>query len=194
MTIEAVCNQALDLIGYKRHIGNIAEGSVAARVALDQWQQTRDYFFHTLRPAWARRDGVLALMKSAPNIVNGTANYTVPWDGAIHPELPWLYEYQYPVDCVIPLQVKTRPAFLPEWRPTFRSYRLHFDPANNARTILCNDPDAIITYIAAVLDPDNWHNDFTEIIVDALAKKFAVELAPELARQKGQQQNANPPS
>jgi hypothetical protein len=40
MTIESICNQALDVIGYARHIGNIYEGSKAARVALDLYGQT----------------------------------------------------------------------------------------------------------------------------------------------------------
>jgi hypothetical protein len=42
MTVENICNQALDVIGYARHIGNIYEGSKAARVALDLYVQTRD--------------------------------------------------------------------------------------------------------------------------------------------------------
>ena len=35
MTIESIVNQALDRIGYKRHLGNIWDGSPAARIALD---------------------------------------------------------------------------------------------------------------------------------------------------------------
>lgn len=194
MTIESVCNQALDLIGYKRHIGNIAEGSVAARAALDHWTQTVEFFLHTLRPAWARKDIRLTLIKSAPNIVNGTANYVTPWDENLHPELPWLYEYEYPADCVLPLQIKVSPILLPEWRPQFHSFRFNFDLARDARTLLCNDPDAILIYISEVLDPSQWHNDFTEIVIEALAKKFAAELAPGMMQQKAQPQNANPSS
>lgn len=193
MTIEAVCNQALDLIGYKRHIGNIYEGTVAARAALDLWGQTRDVLLVATKPMWARKDVQLVLLKSAPNIVNGTANYTAPWTSA-SPPLPWLYEYVYPTECLVPLQIKISPLFLPVWRPQFRSFRYNFDAATGNKTILCNDADAILNCIQTVLDPDDWPNDFTELMVHTLSQKFSVELAPELAHQKGQQQNANPSS
>lgn len=183
MTIEAVCNQAFDLIGYKRHIGSIWEGSLQARIALNHWAQTRDFFLHTLKPLWARKDQILVLVKSAPNIVNGTANYTGPWNDTF-PELPWLYEYRYPDDCVIPLQIKNTPLFLPEWRPRFESFRFNFDADEAAHTVLTNAPDAILTYIARILEPENWHEDFVEIIVEALAKKFQAELAPTMPRQQ----------
>lgn len=182
MTNEGVCNQALDLIGYKRHIGSLYEGSVAARVALDCFSQTRDFFLYTTKPMWARKDETLVLTKSAPGIVNGTANYTRSWDSNTDPELPWLYEYRYPTDCVLPLQVKTTPLFLPEWRPRFESFRFNFDVDEDAHTILTNAESAILNYVAQILDPTNWHEDFTEMIVQALAQKFQAELAPELRK------------
>jgi hypothetical protein len=50
MSIEGICNQALDLIGEKRHIGNIYEGSSVARVALNAWGQTRDDLLQQMHP------------------------------------------------------------------------------------------------------------------------------------------------
>src|SRR5438132_1334801 len=97
-TIEGLCNQALDDIKYPRHIGNIYEGTKAARVALDLWAQTRDAVFADVEPNWAIKNAVLTLNKQAPNIVNGTANYAgITWDPALYPPVPWLYEYAYPV-------------------------------------------------------------------------------------------------
>ena len=116
-TIENVVNQALDLIGYSDHIGHIYEGSKASVVALNTWGHTRDMLLMTAQPTWAKKDLVLTLLKTAPNIVNGMANYLVPWDGAANPPIPWLYEYAYPSDCLLPLQIKLTPIYLPIWRP-----------------------------------------------------------------------------
>ena len=66
MSIESIVNQALDRIGYKRHIGNIWDGTVAARVALDAWAETRDALLVRTKPEWARDDIALEVLKSAP--------------------------------------------------------------------------------------------------------------------------------
>jgi hypothetical protein len=73
-TIEGICNQALDVIGYTRHIGNIYEGTKAARIALNLWKQTRDALLSSIAPDWAKIDAPLTLLKSAPNINNGMAD------------------------------------------------------------------------------------------------------------------------
>jgi hypothetical protein len=171
MSIEDVVNQALDQLGYPRHIGNIYEGSPAARVALDVWQQTRNSLFTRVRPDWAKKDAVLTLSKSAPNIAGGTAAYDLtPWS-TTYPPLPWLYEYRSPSDCLYPLQIKTRQFFLPIWRPRAITFR------HAENTILTNAPNAILTYVYAVLDPDLWESDFTDLMVQMLAQKMQAEFA-----------------
>jgi len=153
-----------------------------AVMALDVYTETRDFFLGALRPMWARKDTALTLLKSAPNIVNGTANYSDPWDSATNPPLPWLYEYQYPTDCVVPLQIKMTPVFLPEWRPRVKPFRV----TSGQRAILTNVPSAILIYVAQITDPDAWYEDFTELLIEGLAKKFVVP------QQRGQ--NADPSS
>jgi hypothetical protein len=187
MTIEAICNQALDIIGYPRHIGNIYEGTKASREMLNAWVETRDALIEKLAPDWARRDVILTLMKSAPNIVNGSANYTTGWNDT-YPPLPWLYEYQYPTDCLVPLQIKEAPLFLPIWRPRFNTMRLTYEVSGMKRTILSNVPGAILIYVATVSDPDDWQKDFTELMIMALAKKVEAGLMPQQAARRRQQE------
>jgi len=172
-TIEGIVNQALDIVGYPSHIGNIYEGSKASIIALNLWGTTRDALFTAAQPIWAKRDLRLVLLKSAPNINNGWADYSSGlWDSS-YPTLPWLYEYEYPTDCLLPLQIKVQTNFVPVYRPRPRSYRVSFD---SQKVILTNTPDAILSYIAAVLDPDDWYDDFAEAMVEAVAKKMQIEL------------------
>ena len=184
MEIETLVNQALDQIGYTRHIGNIQDGSPAARIALNLWGQTRDELLYSLEPDWARKDAALVVFKQAPNIVGGTANYDVtPWDST-YPPLPWLYEYTMPSDIIKPLQIKTTPMFLPVWRPRPNTYRYLVDfSLTSVETILCNTPGAILTYIYKVLDPDNWDADFRTAIVQVIARKMAAPLGKQAPKE-----------
>jgi hypothetical protein len=193
-TIEGICNQALDVIGYTRHIGNIYEGTKASRVALDIWSETRDALLQTMRPDWSRQDIRLTLRKAAPNIVNGMADYTgVPWVEATHPALPWLYEYVYPTNCIEPLQIKNDTLFLPVWRPQPKTFRVR--SITGTMVILTNAVSAILVCVAKVTDPNLWHEEFIEAMIQILARKFEAELAPQRRaarqQQEQQQQNAN---
>lgn len=175
MSIENVVNQALDQIGYPRHIGSIFDGTPAARVALDLWGQTRDSLLYTLQPEWAKKDEKLILSKEAPNIQGGTAQYDLtPWS-SIYPPLPWLYEYTAPTDCIKPLHIKTTPLFLPVWQP--RAYIFRHISTSTTETILTNAPDAILTYIHRLLDPDDWEFDFKDAMIQLLARKMQAEFA-----------------
>lgn len=176
MSVESVVNQALDQIGYGRHIGSIMEGTLPARVALDLWAQTRDSLLNKLEPNWARRDAKLVVFKQAPNISGGTAEYDVltPWSDT-YPPLPWLYEYAVPTDCIKPLQIKTQVLFLPIWRPRAQLYR--YVITDVGESILANTPDAILTYIYKVLNPDSWYDDFRDMMIQLLAQKMQAEFA-----------------
>lgn len=186
-SIEAICNNALDEIGYKRHIGSIWEGTPAARVALDVFGQTRDELFHTLAPDWARGDAQLTLIRQAPS----DYYQTTPWSSSF-PPIPWKFEYAFPDDCVNPLQIKPNPTTLPLWRPRYIPFRLNNDPLTNANSILCNEPNAICLYTRQVLDVTLWHDDFTLIVIQSLAKKFAgAGLGTPQQAPKQEQRNAN---
>lgn len=186
MTIENICNQALDVIGYPRKIGNIYEGTKAARAFLNTWVETRDALLDKVQPDWAKTDTTLTLLKLAPGIINGSANYGLAGWNTSYPQIPWLYEYQYPANCITPLQVKSPLGVLPIWRPRARPFRENFSASG--RTILTNEPAAILIYIAVVSDPDAWHNEFTEMMIMALAKKVEAEVMPQQAAHRRQQE------
>ena len=189
MSIESIVNNALDEIGYSRHIGNIMEGSTAARVALDLWGQTRDSLLFQAEPHWARKDAPLTLLKQAPDIQGSTAQYDlIPWSD-IYPPLPWLYEYALPDDNLKPLQIKPQLAFLPAWRPRAQPFR-HV-VVGSSETLLTNTPGAILTYIYKVLDPDQWHQDFQDAVIHTLAKKMQAEFAKSPMPAAKREDNAN---
>lgn len=187
MTIENVVNQALDLIGYKRRIGNIYDGSPGAVQALDIWQQTRDALLTSMRPDWARKDATLTLLRVAPSIQGSFSNYDVTAWGNAYPPLPWLYEYTSPADNLYPLLVKRKPFTVPEFRPRYHPF-LHRIVDSTTETILCNVPDAILIYIYPVLDPNIWPNDFTDAMILTLAKKFETALVQRPHMQQRQEQ------
>jgi len=186
-TIEGVINQALDLVGYADHIGNIYEGSKASVIALNTWGHTRDMLLMTAQPVWAKKDTQLTLLKSAPNINNGYADYSSGWNSTNNPPLPWLYEYAYPVDCLLPQQIKLAPMFVPVWRPRAKPWRPAFDPVTQNHVILSNEANAILIYIAQILDPNDWYQDFTELVIESLAKKFETELGRPMPQRPQQQ-------
>lgn len=188
MQVETLVNMALDQIGYKRYVGNIYEGTPAARAALDVFSQTRDEMLQTVQPDWSQFDAPLTVLKQAPNIVRYSANYADGWNPTF-PPIPWLYEYQYPADCIQPLQIKPQVFFAPVWRPRAQPWRLNYDGAQ--RTLLSSTPKAILIYVRRVTDPANWQNDFIGLFVAALAKRLQPQLmeAPRAndARGSGQQ-------
>lgn len=164
MSIEAICNQSLDLIGYKKHISSVWEGSKASRIALNAWAETRDAMLSAMQPDWAKKDAAVTVLKTAPAFYDVSA----PWTTAF-PDMPWRYEYSIPADCLVPLALKSRPFTLPVWRPRYERFRIKTD---TAYTLLGNDPAPVLTYVWRVLDPAMWHEEFTEAMIEMLAKKF----------------------
>jgi len=171
MTIEGIVNQALDRIGYRKHLGNLWDGSAAARVALDCWGDTRDALFTVLRPEWAIWDDELIWSKAAPPWYDDVTPWTPDY-----PDLPWRYEYPLPELCLVPVAIKPRPAYLPVWR--LRPMRFRAKTASGVYTLLGDDPAPILTSVHSVHDPAVWDNPFIEAVVETLAKKFARSLAP----------------
>lgn len=173
-TIEAVCNQALDAIGYKRHIGNIYEGTQAARIALNMWGDTRDTLFTMLRPDFSVWDDPLEPYKTAPPYYDEQR----PWTAETDPDLPWHYEYKIPDNCLVPLAIKPRPSYLPIWRPKWARFRIKGSIVAQDYVLLGDDPAPILTCVHSVPAVWAWHSDFTEGMVRVLARKFQVLVGP----------------
>jgi hypothetical protein len=175
-TLENVVNQALDLVGYSDHVGNIYEGSKASVIALDTWGETRDEVL-ALQPWYFARSEALLTAAS------GT------------PPAPWLYQFAYPAASVRLLML--RPATVP-LDPAPVRWHEYIDPTITAtaaqRTILASFSPAYAVFTARVLDTSVWPADFTIAVIQMLAKKFEVELGRPLPQrpQRPPQQEAPP--
>ena len=164
MQIEAICNQALDLVGYKRHIGSIWDGSAAARIALNAWGETRDALLAARNWEWARSEAVL--------VASGT------------PPSPWTHKYAYPKDVIKLLQVRPGTVVLND--PTPVVWRDFTDGTTSY--ILTHLSPAVAVFTVRMRDPFTWEVDFTELMVRGLAEKFrgALEAVPQ--KREAQQQ------
>lgn len=181
LTVEGLCNQALDMIGFKgRRIGSMYDGTPAARVALEVYSFTRDQLLNLEVPYWAQRSTQLTLVATAPD------NYSGEWTPAL-PPLDYKYSYIFPNDCVQPLLILVTPVFRPIWRPRFIPFDV-FSVSPDTRYIVTNAPNAVLVYTGQVNDPNLWQEDFTMKVIAALAQKFQAKLGAVIER------NPNNPS
>ncbi|HQT65346.1 MAG TPA: hypothetical protein PLO16_12620 [Acidocella sp.] len=170
-TPEDVINLALVRMGYKTRIGSIWEGSMAAKKALDIYSQTRDELLRAGDWDFAERNVALTLLKSAP-----LGGYIPPivWSSQ-YPALPWLYEYNYPTDCLKVRAVKSTPIFVPNFDPQPVLYSVDNDNSltEPSKVILTNAANAILVYAGQITDPQDWESDFTEAMASALGRRLA---------------------
>lgn len=165
-----VVNAALGRIGSKKRIGSIFEGSDASKAALDIYSQTRDEQLRLFDWGFAERDVALTLQKTAP--VAGYGGN--PWTSA-SPILPWIYQYEYPDDCLKVRSLRVTPVFVLEFDPAPVTFRVandaSFTPAQ--KVILANVANSICVYTAQVTDPTTWEPSFTESLIAAMARRLA---------------------
>lgn len=148
MSIESIVNQSLDLIGYKRHIGSIWDGSPAARIALNAYAETRDE--------------VLA---------------SAPWDFAraflpleLDPGLvppPWLHAYRRPEAAITVLDVYPTAPDLLDPKPS-----RWLETVTPDRTILTRFSPASVAITSRVTNIDTWSPEFTLAVIRDLAQKL----------------------
>ena len=172
-----VVNEALTRIGYKgRFVGNLYDGSTAAKIALQIYGQTRDTMQRDNDYGFCERNISLTLLKQAP-----AAGYFPPnvWSGATNPPPPWMFEYGYPSDCLKVRSVKPVPLFVSNFDPRPNVFAVendnYFTPAQ--KVILCDVPSAMAVYTGRVTDPTTWEADFAEAFIDALGRRLAPTLA-----------------
>lgn len=172
--VEDILNAALRRVGYPTPIGNIYEGSRAARVALDFYAQTRDALFSEFDWSFLQQEVDLGNpIKTAPAAGYGTT----PWNPATNPPPPWVYEFTYPDNCINVRSVRPLPLFIPEQLPRVNIFQQVYDAQLRQKVIVTNiaRPLAIIT--ARVTDPAEWQdNDFIDSLIERLAVHFAREL------------------
>ena len=161
-TPEDITNMALSSIGYPRPIGDIYEGSPAARVAVTYYAQTRDALMQ--RGDW-------------PFCLREVALTAVP---AQTPPSPWLNEYIYPTDC---LRIRyVRPGPLTGGTRNNDPQPVLFRAWNDNRaappvlSILCDLAAPVLIYNGRVTNPATWTPNFLEALVSELAEKLSFGL------------------
>ena len=180
-----LCNNALVRIGYKGpRIGNLYDGSRAAKTFLDIYSQTRDELLRTQDWGFAYRSIDMTLLKPAP-----PGGYVPPlvWTST-YPPTPWLFEYAYPTDCLRVRAVNPVPIFVPDFDPQTHTFSIYNDSALDEKTILCNiPPTATLNYTGQVTDPTQWEADFCEVLAAALGRRAGPALASiEIAKLEAQ--------
>jgi len=171
-----VLNLTLTRIGFRGdRVGNLYEGSMVAKLALDIYAQTRDEMLRGGDWGFAERNVNLTLLKSA-----NVGGYFPPnqWDGNVNPPPPFLFEYAYPDDCLKVRAIKPAPLFVMNFDPQPVVFSIendkYFTPSR--KVVLCNVPDAMMVYTASITDPQLWEADFT----DAFSAELGQRLAPSL--------------
>lgn len=186
-----VLNLALRRIGYKLRVGTLYDGSMAGKMALDVYAQTRDELLRSgagpdSEWPFAGRTVAGTLLKSAPMTITGAGYFPpVTWNPATNPPPPWLYEYQWNADFLKIRAVKPTPLFIPNMAPQPNLFAVMNDNAFNPpqRVVCCNVASALIVYTGQVTDPNTWPNDFTSALADALGEALAPILAnPEMLK------------
>ena len=166
-----VVNLALGRIGFKGRVGSLYDGSMAAKLALTFYSQTRDQLIRDGNWAFAERIAEGVLLKSAPQ---SGYNPGVPWSPT-YPALPWFYEYVYPSDCLKVRSMRPQAIYIPNFVPQYNVFSEENDNSYNppVKVILCNVPNAIITYAGQVTDPTTWEASFIEAFSAALGRRLA---------------------
>lgn len=181
-----IVNNALARMGSKLRVGSLYEGSMQAKKFLDVYSQTRDELLRTQDWGFAYRSVDMNLLKQAPS-----GGYVPPntWTPA-YPALPYMYEYEYPNDCLRVRAVKPVPIFIPNFDPQTHVFSIANDDTYtpSKKVILCNvPPTAVLTYTGQITDPTQWEADFVEVLSAGLARRLAPLLASlEMAKMEAQ--------
>jgi hypothetical protein len=134
--------------------------------------------------SFAERNVAMTLIKQAP-----AGGYFPPnmWSSA-YPPVPWLFEIQYPSDCLKVRAVKNVPVFVPDFDP--QPYQFSVDNDNSlaepSKVILCNVYPGLVVYTGQITDPLDWEADF----IEALAASLGRRLAPVLVGMQAAQMEA----
>lgn len=171
VSVEDLLNMALVRSGYTVRVGSIYEGSAASRAGLEFYSQTRDNIFGSEDWRFLRQQISLgAPLKTAPP---GGYPPTRAWNPNTDPEIPWLYEYAYPANCIEIRSIRSSAVVIPEFTPMFTRFTTADDTITLAKVVLTNLPNAMANITGRVTDPNAWQDsNFSEALIDALAVQY----------------------
>lgn len=150
-------NLTLRRIGYKGRVGNLYDGSAAAKAALDLYAQTRDQLLR--QSNWGFAEKIAAATLS----------------GQAAPQ-PWSVEYSYPADCLRLRNMFNADYLADKNNPRPVLYTIASD-AVAGKVILCNVAAATLVYTAQITNPARWESLFVEALATALGERLAPALA-----------------
>lgn|SRR5512135_56071 len=156
---EDICNASLARIGYKLRIGNMLEGSPAAKLFLDIYGQTRDELLRAGDWGFAEKITTGTITGSAPS--------------------PWAYQYAYPSDCLRLKQVFSPTYTSDTNNPKPQLFRIGSGTttAGAIEAIWSQTQTATLVYTSQVTNPALWEPMFIEALIEALARRAAPALA-----------------
>lgn len=177
-----IANLALQRIGYPGRVGNLYDGSEAAKDILDIYGQVRDQLLRGGDWPFASRSVVATLLKSAPLLGYFPPNV---WTNAYPPQ-PWRFSYEFPTECLEVRACKPQVYFVPDFAPQQYLFSIANDngytPAR--RVVLSNVSDAMLTYCAQITDPLTMPPDFIEAFAAELGQRLAASLVKSLEMTK----------
>lgn len=154
-----IYNMALSNIGISETVQSMEERSKARVTCSRFWEIARDAVLAQFPWAFATTYQSLAQIGTPPR--------------------GWLYQYQYPTDCLKAMYItpagSTRRPMSMEHQPDFKTAF-----GEGGQIILSNTPDAELAYIVRVTDEGR----FPPLVVEALAWKLATLIAMPMAAQR----------
>lgn len=191
-----IANRALSQVGTRSTIASLSEISNEADAVNLWFGALRDELLRTAPWNCAKNTDYLSVLKSAPGTPENSDSTATQWVKATMPPPPWAYSYGYPQDCLRPLWVipQIATAAFPDgipittavtggspsfWNGPAIKFAVAIDQdagGNDMRVILTNQPDAILTYIKRVTNPDVWDQSFDQAFVAALAGRLTFAL------------------
>ena len=161
---EDVVNLSLARIGYSKRIGSLLDGSMAARIALTVYAQTRDKMLRDGDWDFARKTAALvASGQSAPP--------------------PWSQSYAYPAD-----SLRVRDLIVASFdplNPIPSRWVIANDPVAG-KVILSATAYATIVYTFKCTTPTLWESSFVEALAAAIGRRLAPLLNREATQMAAQ--------
>jgi hypothetical protein len=156
-----VVNLALVILGHPHRVGNLYEGSEAAKAALTIYAESRD---EVLRA----KDWPFALRQVA-----GTAGSTTVSG--------WAYSWTFPADCLRVRSVAPQTIPSPNYDPQPVQWTIFNDQTATPpkKVVLSNISPVNLNYTGQITDMTTWE----PLFVNAVAQVLATKLAPNLVKQ-----------
>ena len=99
-----IANRSLQAIGIRKRITSLTQDSVEAVAVNNVFDSTRRALLRMAPWNFATKAANLVYITSAPGTPENTSAATTQWQPG-QPKPPWLYEYQYPQDCLRPIRI-----------------------------------------------------------------------------------------